>query len=210
MGRDLAEITPSQLRSALDEIPGRKVIIVDACYSGNLIEDTNGANSNGSSQLLMTTGNVAETESEKEPVVSEETEAPMDGPTMFQTEEFSEMFTQAFLSEFTKHRRSAFVGSSGYYVMTAASALQESEENQITSGQYTRIMGYFTYALCLGCGWDGVSGTAVDAEADVNEDGAVTWEEAYSYARDRVNGFGAEQTVGVYPAGCTAFSPFRR
>ena len=205
VGRDLANITPSQLREELDRIPGRKVIIVDACYSGNLIEDTEDNTSNESMQPLLTTSSVDETEtlqadeSQTEGVQTEE----------FPAEEFPDAFTQAFLSAFTKHRRSAFGGSSGYYVMTAASASQGSEEDRITSGQYTRIMGFFTYALCLGCGWDGVSGTAVDTAADVNKDGAVTWEEAYSYARDRVNGFGAEQTVGVYPAGCTAFSPFR-
>lgn len=32
-----SKVTAAQLRSALDEIPGRKVIIVDACYSGALI-----------------------------------------------------------------------------------------------------------------------------------------------------------------------------
>ena len=32
-------LSPNDLRAALDSVPGRKVIIVDACYSGKLIEE---------------------------------------------------------------------------------------------------------------------------------------------------------------------------
>ena len=32
-----AYVTAAQLRSALDSIPGRKIVIIDACYSGSLI-----------------------------------------------------------------------------------------------------------------------------------------------------------------------------
>ena len=34
-------VTADQLRSALDQVPGRKIVIIDACYSGNLIQETN-------------------------------------------------------------------------------------------------------------------------------------------------------------------------
>lgn len=34
-------VTADQLRSALDQVPGRKVVIIDACYSGNLIQRNN-------------------------------------------------------------------------------------------------------------------------------------------------------------------------
>lgn len=37
VGVDGAFITGAMLRSWLDEIPGRKIVIIDACYSGNLI-----------------------------------------------------------------------------------------------------------------------------------------------------------------------------
>ena len=37
VGSDGSLITASQLRAALDAIPGRKIVIVDACYSGNLL-----------------------------------------------------------------------------------------------------------------------------------------------------------------------------
>ena len=37
VGTDLEQVTPAQLRSTLDEIPGQKIIIVDCCYSGGMI-----------------------------------------------------------------------------------------------------------------------------------------------------------------------------
>ena len=40
--RQFSLLTPDALRAALDRVPGRKVIIVDACYSGKLIEPEDG------------------------------------------------------------------------------------------------------------------------------------------------------------------------
>ena len=41
VGNDFQNISPTELRNALDAVPGRKVVIVDACYSGGMIaEDT--------------------------------------------------------------------------------------------------------------------------------------------------------------------------
>ena len=37
VGTDDEPVTVSDLRAALDEIPGRKVVIIDACYSGSMI-----------------------------------------------------------------------------------------------------------------------------------------------------------------------------
>ena len=41
-------VSPSELRSILDQIPGRKIVIVDACYSGNMLDYIKG---NGSSRF---------------------------------------------------------------------------------------------------------------------------------------------------------------
>lgn len=43
VGYDFGMITPAELRGWLDTIPGRKIVIVDACYSGAVIgKDTQG------------------------------------------------------------------------------------------------------------------------------------------------------------------------
>ena len=47
MGADsgFSPLTPAALRAALDQVPGRKIVIVDACNSGKLIEGENGGDS---------------------------------------------------------------------------------------------------------------------------------------------------------------------
>lgn len=37
VGTDINTVTPSRLRQALDQIPGVKILLVDACYSGGLL-----------------------------------------------------------------------------------------------------------------------------------------------------------------------------
>ena len=36
-------VTADALRSALDQVPGRKIVIIDACYSGNMLRASSGA-----------------------------------------------------------------------------------------------------------------------------------------------------------------------
>lgn len=43
----IGSISPTQLRNALDQIPGRKIVIIDACYSGNMI----GKSADGTEQM---------------------------------------------------------------------------------------------------------------------------------------------------------------
>ena len=43
-------LTVSRLRAALDQIPGRKIIIIDACYSGSIISAERNANAKNASQ----------------------------------------------------------------------------------------------------------------------------------------------------------------
>ena len=171
VGADLAWLGPARLRACMDQIPGRKVLVVDACYSGALIQD--------------------------------EASAP-------RLRSISTGFAGAFLSAFTARTRSAFGGAPRYYVLTAARADQASEERAITSGATQRVMGCFTYGLCLGCGWDGVSSAAGELFADRDADGAVTLDEAFAYASARAAELNPDQTAVVYPKGCTAFSPFRK
>ena len=39
-------VTAVQLRKALDRIPGRKIVIIDACYSGNFLSANSALRSN--------------------------------------------------------------------------------------------------------------------------------------------------------------------
>ena len=176
LGADLVPLSPARLKTAMDLIPGRKVIIVDACYSGNLIEEPDAQTTVSRSRGL------------KNPLSS---------------------FDSAFLSAFSTRSRSGEFASGAYYVLTSCRAVEESLESYISSGNNGRQMGYFSYYLCHGCGWDGTSMRACGLYADVNQDGAVTLQEAFAYAYENALQQNENQHALVFPANCTAFSPFR-
>lgn len=171
VGQDIKTVSPSALRSALDRIPGRKVVIVDACYSGGLLNDR-----------------------KKEP-------ARQDGDSL-------RSFTQGFTAAFYSGTRS--LQGTSYFVMTSCQPAEKCEEGYIRSGTASHYMGFFTYALCRGCGWDGIRNQAEEQRfADRNSDGVVTFEEAYDYAAAQAFEENPNQSAMVYPDRCSWFSPFR-
>ena len=168
LGSDLVEISPQMLRAQMDNIPGRKVVIVDACYSGNLIAAASTTASHG---------------------------------------DFNSGFLAAF--KISRQTRSGELNADSYYVITAAGPREESEEGSIRVGTSSKILGYFTYSLCEGMGWNGVTSRAVALAADANEDGAVSIPEAAVYARNRAQELNIEQTAAYSPASSAWFAPFR-
>ena len=180
-GCDGIDVSPSQLCAALDQIPGRKIIIVDACCSGGLLEEdaANPVQAVGSVQA-NTASNAASG------------------------------FVSAFTSAFSTKTRSV-IGSNGkYFVLTAARADELSQEGPLTYGDGAqKTMGYFTFSLTLGLGWNGITDSTCAAYADTNSDNAVTIQEAYLHASRYAKKLNSAQTAMVWPASCTWFSPFR-
>lgn len=174
LGQDKQTVSPNVLRAALDRIPGRKVIIVDACYSGALLED--------------------------EPL-------RQNAVPLRNRNNGYDSFTQGFTVAFYSGTRS--LRGTSYYVMTSCQATEKSDEGYIRSGTSGHYMGYFTYALCQGCGWDGIRNQKAERLADQNSDNVVTFNEAYSYAASQARENNPNQSAMVYPTQCTWFSPFR-
>lgn len=58
LGVDGGYLTIARLRSVLDEIPGKKIVIVDACYSGQLIGKGEGENTVTAAELNAFNSNV--------------------------------------------------------------------------------------------------------------------------------------------------------
>ena len=72
-----------------------------------------------------------------------------------------------------------------------------------------KCMGVFMYYLCLGLGYDGVSGQQTGMNADSNGDAAVSVQEAYAYAAANALTVNRDQHAAVWPEGCRWFAPFR-
>lgn len=177
-------VTPAQLRDALDSIPGRKIVIVDACYSGQLIAEENGS---GNSDMLLLHGtNASESQTDH-----------------------AAQFISAFQSVFRKIWLNGVLNAGSYYVITAARENEKSEEGFITSGGSTKTMGFFTYAICLGLGYNGVTMQNTTLVADQNGDQAVSIQEAYQWAKQHAQGSNGKQHAVVWPTGCRWFAPFR-
>ena len=174
LGSDLATVSPQELRNCLNSVPGRKVVIVDACYSGGLLEEDEVSAAENISQ-----------------------------------EDEKAAFLSAFLQAFTIRSR-ALYETGKYFIMASCCAAEKSEEAYIKSGSAGRYMGYFTYALCEGCGWNGVTYRECEMLADQNGDGVATFAEAYSYAYDWALSENNGQHAVVYPEDCRWFSPFRK
>ena len=54
LGGDRVVYTPARLRQQLDNIPGRKVILVDACYSGGMLDDGDTVSAAGLNEDALT------------------------------------------------------------------------------------------------------------------------------------------------------------
>lgn len=179
-----SKLTPQQLRATLDNIPGRKIVIVDACYSGKLIAE----------------------EEEKSGALR----ARKSGDTVSDTQEAGpEAFVNSFQAAFRNRLRGA-LNSDLYFVITAAAETETSMENYVSSGGRRTYMGIFTFGFCQGCGWDSPLNQTCELMADQNGDQAVSIQEAYTYARSVALTYNSMQSAAVWPADCRWFAPFRR
>ena len=262
LGKDLKTLKPAALKDCLDQIPGRKIIIVDACYSGQLIREENageegqggeggadpeeggegqGGNSEESGSETGDPDQSGAGESgEQGSDDGEAGESGQSGSGQSGTEEPGEesgsdgagteletassavssvssgdgaaKFVSAFQSAFSGGGRllRGALNDSNYFVLTAARWDEDCEEGFISSGGSSREMGFFSYAFCLGCGYNGVTQSATGSlPADSNEDGVVSLREAYNYASSLALSYNDRQHAMLWPSGCAWFAPFR-
>ena len=164
IGTDFRSLSPYRLRQQLDTIPGTKIVIIDACYSGAVIGK--------------------------------------DG-TAAASEEFASSFNSSIIRAFASAARSSTdLADSTYYVITAASSQQISMEGYLNpdgAGYYP--MGYFTYGLTSGCGWNAPRNSTCSKYADGNGDSILTLDEIYTYAKATASRYNEGQTAQVYPSG---------
>ena len=114
VGSDRVYVTPYALRQALDAIPGKKIVIIDACYSGYMIQEENviishskGADPNPRASLSS----------------------------------FNSHFIAGFSGGGSRSSTNLVAG--GYYVITACSYLQQSfESNNNSAGKYVGLFTY--------------------------------------------------------------------
>lgn len=187
-------VSIARLKTELDKIPGKKVIIIDACHSGQFIARDGAVTQVSSSAFNSQVVNLfANDDQLSDDVNRTAVVLAADGSELL-SEEAPVFIDRAGDTNFAK---------SGYYVITACRSEEKSVSTGYDSngdGKIDRYFGLFTYGLCYGNGWNLARNSAISSlNADLNKDSKVTLYEAYVYAKVMAQSHNPNQTAQIWP-----------
>lgn len=187
-------VSIARLKTELDKIPGKKVIIIDACHSGQFIARDGAVTQVSSSAFNSQVVNLFANEDQLSGDVSRTAVVLAADGSELLSEEAPAFIDRAGEANFAK---------SGYYVITACRSEEKSVSTGYDSngdGKIDRYFGLFTYGLCYGNGWNLARNSAISSlNADLNKDSKVTLYEAYVYAKVMAQSHNPNQTAQIWP-----------
>lgn len=187
-------VSIARLKTELDKIPGKKVIIIDACHSGQFIARDGTVTQVSSSAFNSQVVNLFANDDQFSGDVSRTAVVLAADGSELLSEEAPEFIDRAGETNFAK---------SGYYVITACRSEEKSVSTGYDSngdGKIDRYFGLFTYGLCYGNGWNLARNAAISSlNADLNKDSKVTLYEAYVYAKVMAQSHNPNQTAQIWP-----------
>lgn len=187
-------VSIARLKTELDKIPGKKVIIIDACHSGQFIARDGTMTQVSSSAFNSQVVNLFANDDQLSGDVSRTAVVLAADGSELLSEEAPAFIDRAGETNFAK---------SGYYVITACRSEEKSVSTGYDSngdGKIDRYFGLFTYGLCYGNGWNLARNSAISSlNADLNKDSKVTLYEAYVYAKVMAQSHNPNQTAQIWP-----------
>lgn len=173
------DISLSELATALSKVKGRVIVMLDSCGSGAGLHS----------------------------YVGQVTAGSMDGDVqeeVFDPDKFNQSVINAFAEAEATAKYRELIKANKFYVLTASEVFEYS--NDLTIGGQPGSA--FTRGIVEGAGYrHGSSAYSGYMPADTNGNKAITLEEAYTYARARVNtlmsSFNESQHVLRYPSNST-------
>lgn len=187
-------VSIARLKTELDKIPGKKVIIIDACHSGQFIARDGAVTQVSSSTFNSQVVNLFANDEQLSGDVSRTAVVLAADGSELLSEEAPAFIDRAGDTNFAK---------SGYYVITACRSEEKSVSTGYDSngdGKIDRYFGLFTYGLCYGNGWNLARNSAISSlNADLNKDSKVTLYEAYVYAKVMAQSHNPNQTAQIWP-----------
>ena len=187
-------VSIARLKTELDKIPGKKVIIIDACHSGQFIARDGTVTQVSSSAFNSQVVNLFANDDQLSGDVSRTAVVLAADGSELLSEEAPAFIDRACDTNFAK---------SGYYVITACRSEEKSVSTGYDSngdGKIDRYFGLFTYGLCYGNGWNLARNAAISSlNADLNKDSKVTLYEAYVYAKVMAQSHNPNQTAQIWP-----------
>lgn len=187
-------VSIARLKTELDKIPGKKVIIIDACHSGQFIARDGTMTQVSSSAFNSQVVNLFANDDQFSGDVNRTAVVLAADGSELLSEEAPAFIDRAGETNFAK---------SGYYVITACRSEEKSVSTGYDSngdGKIDRYFGLFTYGLCYGNGWNLARNSAISSlNADLNKDSKVTLYEAYVYAKVMAQSHNPNQTAQIWP-----------
>lgn len=187
-------VSIARLKTELDKIPGKKVIIIDACHSGQFIARDGTVTQVSSSAFNSQVVNLFANDDQLSGDISRTAVVLAADGSELLSEEAPAFIDRAGDTNFAK---------SGYYVITACRSEEKSVSTGYDSngdGKIDRYFGLFTYGLCYGNGWNLARNAAISSlNADLNKDSKVTLYEAYVYAKVMAQSHNPNQTAQIWP-----------
>ena len=187
-------VSIARLKTELDKIPGKKVIIIDACHSGQFIARDGTMTQVSSSAFNSQVVNLFANDDQFSGDVNRTAVVLAADGSELLSEEAPAFIDRAGDTNFAK---------SGYYVITACRSEEKSVSTGYDSngdGKIDRYFGLFTYGLCYGNGWNLARNAAISSlNADLNKDSRVTLYEAYVYAKVMAQSHNPNQTAQIWP-----------
>lgn len=187
-------VSIARLKTELDKIPGKKVIIIDACHSGQFIARDGAVTQVSSSAFNSQVVNLFANDDQFSGDVNRTAVVLAADGSELLSEEAPAFIDRADDTNFAK---------SGYYVITACRSEEKSVSTGYDSngdGKIDRYFGLFTYGLCYGNGWNLARNSAISSlNADLNKDSKVTLYEAYVYAKVMAQSHNPNQTAQIWP-----------
>lgn len=187
-------VSIARLKTELDKIPGKKVIIIDACHSGQFIARDGTMTQVSSSAFNSQVVNLFANDDQFSGDVNRTAVVLAADGSELLSEEAPAFIDRAGETNFAK---------SGYYVITACRSEEKSVSTGYDSngdGKIDRYFGLFTYGLCYGNGWNLARNAAISSlNADLNKDSKVTLYEAYVYAKVMAQSYNPNQTAQIWP-----------
>lgn len=187
-------VSIARLKTELDKIPGKKVIIIDACHSGQFIARDGTVTQVSSSAFNSQVVNLFANDDQFSGDVNRTSVVLAADGSELLSEEAPAFIDRAGDTNFAK---------SGYYVITACRSEEKSVSTGYDSngdGKIDRYFGLFTYGLCYGNGWNLARNSAISSlNADLNKDSKVTLYEAYVYAKVMAQSHNPNQTAQIWP-----------
>lgn len=187
-------VSIARLKTELDKIPGKKVIIIDACHSGQFIARDGTMTQVSSSAFNSQVVNLFANDDQLSGDISRTAVVLAADGSELLSEEAPAFIDRAGDTNFAK---------SGYYVITACRSEEKSVSTGYDSngdGKIDRYFGLFTYGLCYGNGWNLARNAAISSlNADLNKDSKVTLYEAYVYAKVMAQSHNPNQTAQIWP-----------